>query len=54
MGVFIAEAMNPETKDRVKHEELERVLRTMAKEIRTLKDRMTALEGRNEQRNIRV
>jgi hypothetical protein len=44
MGVFIAEAMNPETKDRVRHEELERVLRAMAKEIRMLKDRMTALE----------
>jgi hypothetical protein len=38
--------MTVETKDRVKHEELERVLRTMAKEIRMLKDRMTALEGR--------
>jgi hypothetical protein len=51
MGVFIAEAMSPETKDKVKHDELERVLRAMAKEIRMLKDRMTALEKGNELRN---
>lgn len=36
-GVFIAEAMTPETKDKVKHEELERVLRAIAKEIRAIK-----------------
>ena len=44
MGVFIADAMTPETKDKANHEELERVLKAMAKEIRILKDRVRILE----------
>lgn len=47
MPVFTAPLipeMTPETREKVRHEELERVLRAMAKEIRTLKDKVAMLE----------
>jgi hypothetical protein len=50
------DGMSPETKNQVWREEIQRAL-TMAVmmlsgEIRALKDRMTALEGKYEQRDI--
>lgn len=47
MGIFSAEIypeMTQETKDRVKHEEIERVLRLLARELRDLKERVKVLE----------
>jgi hypothetical protein len=45
MGVLHAD-MTAETKDKVKHDELTRVLKMMAKEIRELKIRVKVLEER--------
>jgi hypothetical protein len=45
MGVLHAD-MTAETKDKVKHDELTRVLKMMAKEIRELKIRVKVLEDK--------
>ena len=49
MGIFVAPIvpeMTQEIKEKVRYEELERVLFTIAKEIRMLKERVKILEER--------
>ena len=46
MGVFIADAMTSETRDRMRHEEVERSMKLLAKEIRDLKLRVKSLEDK--------
>jgi len=49
MGILHADLVpeiTTETRDKVRHEELNRVLRLMAKEIRELKIRVKSLEDR--------
>jgi hypothetical protein len=44
--VITTDQMTPETKERVRSEELTRVLMRMAKEIRELKERVKRLEDK--------
>ena len=47
MGVFIADAMTSETRDRMRREEIERSMKLLAKEIRELKIRVKSLEEKH-------